>query len=819
MKRLHLICNAHIDPIWLWEWEEGASAALSTFRSAANLADEFDYIFCHNEVTLYKWVEEYDPALFERIRVLVHAGKWKIIGGWYLQPDCNMPSGESFVRQIREGNNYFREKFGVKPTTAVNFDPFGHTVGLVQILKKCGYDSYLCCRPSPAELDIPDDCVWEGLDGSRVELKRASGHYNSGLGFATEKIVSEAKRSHADIDLVLWGVGNHGGGPSRKDLQDIEKLMRESEFEIVHSTPEAYFADRGNAADSFIWRKGINFCMPGCYTSMIRVKQLHSEMENQLFMTEKMLSHAAMLGLLEYPHAELAEAIYDLLNAEFHDVLPGTAIKPACDYGVRVLHHGLEILNRLRAKAFFALSSGQACAAKGEFPVLVYNPHPYPVKTVVDVGFNLEDQNYDDSKFTDIVAYAGEKRLNTQLVKEKSNLNLDWMKRARFACELQPSSINRFDLKKHVVSSRKQYKQLRGEAYIFEGSQFSACVNLKTGLIDSITVGEKEYIGSGLGRLTVETDNEDPWAMAPAQLKRLGTEVGEFRLMKPSEGSRFSGIFDKTIPSVRMIEDGEIYTEIEAVFAYGRSAARIGYIFYKYERKIDISVTLFMGEKNGIVRLHIPPAMTGETRAQIAFGYENVECSDAERVMHRWVVREDKEKALAVINNGLYGFRNAESGFALNLVRGAAYSAHPIRDRRITPADRFVPRMDQEEQNYTFRLLFGCKEEVNGELETETAVFNQAPFALCVFPSGEGKPVVSSALRLSNREITLCAFKQAADGEGYIVRLQNNSFRGKNTHFDCPPVGIECDLVFGPFEVKTLRLMKGKVEELKTLEI
>ena len=93
MKRLHLICNAHIDPIWLWEWEEGASSALSTFRSAVNLAEQFDYIFCHNEVTLYKWVEEYDPALFAEIVRLVGAGKWQIIGGWYLQPDCNLPCG------------------------------------------------------------------------------------------------------------------------------------------------------------------------------------------------------------------------------------------------------------------------------------------------------------------------------------------------------------------------------------------------------------------------------------------------------------------------------------------------------------------------------------------------------------------------------------------------------------------------------------------------------------------------------------------------------------------------------------------------------
>ncbi len=96
---------------------------------------------------MYEYIEEYVPELFEKIRELVKKGKWKITGGWYLQPDCNLPSGEAFVRQIELGRKYFAEKFGARPTVATNFDSFGHSVGLVQILKKCGYDGYLCCRP------------------------------------------------------------------------------------------------------------------------------------------------------------------------------------------------------------------------------------------------------------------------------------------------------------------------------------------------------------------------------------------------------------------------------------------------------------------------------------------------------------------------------------------------------------------------------------------------------------------------------------------------------------------------------------------------
>ena len=103
-RTLILVCNSHIDPVWLWPWEEGLAATLATFRAAADLCDEFDgFVFCHNEALLYQWVEEHEPPLFARIRRLVEERRWHVMGGWYLQPDCNLPSGESLVRQVLAG--------------------------------------------------------------------------------------------------------------------------------------------------------------------------------------------------------------------------------------------------------------------------------------------------------------------------------------------------------------------------------------------------------------------------------------------------------------------------------------------------------------------------------------------------------------------------------------------------------------------------------------------------------------------------------------------------------------------------------------------
>jgi alpha-mannosidase len=302
---IHLLCNAHIDPVWLWEWEEGAAEAISTFRTAADLCEAYDgFVFNHNEVILYRWVEEFEPALFARVQRLVREGRWHIMGGRYLQPDCNMPSGESFVRQIIAGRRYFEEKFNARPTTAINFDPFGHTRGLVQILAKSGYDSYLFCRPQEEWCHLPAaDFVWVGYDGSEVIGHRTMTFYNAPLGGARAKIESwMEEHPDRDLSLVLWGVGDHGGGPSRKDIRDLNALIDEGvAFDIGHATPEEYFSalrathlSATGELDLPRHELDINPWGVGCYTSQIRIKQQHRALENALYAVEKMASTAAL---------------------------------------------------------------------------------------------------------------------------------------------------------------------------------------------------------------------------------------------------------------------------------------------------------------------------------------------------------------------------------------------------------------------------------------------------------------------------------------------------------------------------------------------
>ncbi|MCR4438076.1 MAG: glycoside hydrolase family 38 C-terminal domain-containing protein [bacterium] len=808
-KRLHLVCNAHMDPVWLWEWEEGAAAAIATFRTAADLLDEFTgFVFNHNEAILYRWVEEYEPELFRRIQGLVRAGNWHIMGGWFLQPDCNMPSGESLVRQILVGKSYFREKFGVEPTTAINFDPFGHSRGLAQILAKAGYDSYLFCRPDSTFCTLPaENFWWEGYDGSTVLASRVESFYNSPLGGARRKVETwMAEHPSEEVGIVLWGVGNHGGGPSKIDLEQLSALMQEvRETEIVHSTPEAYFRELRTRAESFsVRRRDINPWGVGCYTSMARIKQRHRRLENELFMVEKMATTAAAQGLLPYPEEELRDALLDLLTSEFHDILPGSSIQPVEEASLRLMDHGLEILSRVKARTFFALAKGQPKAAEGEIPVLVYNPHPFPVRETVECEFQLADINWDQTLFTEIEVLHQGRPLAAQVEKELSNLSIDWRKRVVFTVELAPSQMNRFDCRPKLVpaKAREQLRERDGKL-VFTTPAMEVTINTRTGLIDRWRVGEVDYLQKGAFRALVIDDNEDPWGM---RVRRFRDVVGKFALMSGAQAAQFAGVRQKTLKPVRVVEDGPVRTVVEACFAYGSSAICQRYKLPKQGSEIEVELRVYWGETNRMLKLSIPtPFAQGRFLGQVVYGMDELPANGDEVVAQKWlaVVDEQNRRALTCVNEGTYGADYWRGELRLSLLRAPAYSGHPIEERPIVPQDRFTPRIDQGERLFRFWLTAGSASQRLMAIHREALVKNERPYALSFFPPGEGK-LPGPGVRVDGPAVLVTAIKKAEQGDGLIIRLFEPTGQARTTRVELPWVPLAADVHLRPFEVKTL---------------
>ena len=807
-KTIHLVCNAHLDPVWLWDWEEGAGEALSTFRTAVSFCEEFPgFVFNHNEALLYRWVEEFEPALFGRIQRLVKEKRWHILGGWFVQPDCNMPCGESFVRQILAGREYFREKFGVEPRTASNLDPFGHSRGLVQILVKTGYDSYVFCRPGQADGGLPaEEFVWVGFDGSEVLAALVSAHYNSPRGAARKKVLDWlAAHPDRESSLLFWGVGDHGGGASRADLEDLSRLMEErKDFELRHSRPEGHFVSLAKKRASLPRHsRDMNPWAAGCYTSMARVKQKHRRLENDLLLAEKMAAAAAYQRLMQYPGEDLAEARDNLAFSQFHDILPGSAIPQAEESSVRRLDHGLEILSRVKARSFFALAESEPPPAEGEIPLLVYNPHPFKVRGVVVCEFQPHESNTAGGYLFPRV-YAEGRPLPSQPEKEASNLNLEWRKRVAFAAELEPGRINRFVCRPERRPG-KPAARLKEEAgqLVFRTDELEVRVNTETGLVDRLRASGRDFLAGGSLAPLVIKDNADPWGMT---VRRFRDVVGRFELASPEEGSRVSGIAAGTIPSVRVVEDGEVRTIIEAVLTYGRSVIYLRYLLPKLGTEVEVEIRVHWAEKDKMLKLSVPTLFPGARYiGQTAYGVADLPGDGDEAVAQKWVaaVSDADGVALTIINDGIYGSDFSNGEVRLSLLRSPAYSADPAPSGPLVAQDRYVPRIDQGERAFRFWINGGDRRSRLTAVDREATARNEKPFGLAFFPAGKGRRP-KAFIRLSDEALQVAALKKAERGEHLIIRLFEPTGEKRTAVLSLPWARVRKTVSLGGFEIKTL---------------
>ncbi|MFA6127177.1 MAG: glycoside hydrolase family 38 C-terminal domain-containing protein [Bacteroidales bacterium] len=815
-RTVYLVCNAHIDPVWLWNWEEGLAETLSTFRIAAEFCTKSEgFVFCHNESLLYQWVEEFEPALFRKIRKLVAERKWRIIGGWFVQPDCNLPSGESLVRQLITGKTYFLDKFGIEPQTAVNFDPFGHSRGLVQILAKSGYHSYLFCRPGESQLSVPDNFIWTGFDGSEILAHRSKEHYNSEKGKAAEKLDYWIEQ-HPDteVGLFLWGIGNHGGGPSKVDLGKLQiRILNgvgskdEGGWVIKHSWPEEFFKaldQRRSGLDRI--DIDLNPWAVGCYTSMQRVKKMHRELEEAYYFTEKILTHAVLAGLMKYPGTELRKALEDLLFCEFHDILPGSGIPEVEAYAIQRMGHGLEILSRLNTRAFFKLLAGQPEARSGEFPILVYNPEPFDMEETLIVELQGAEPNFNPDVFLlpELFDESGN-RIAYQLEKESANIANDHRKRLVFTTNLKASSMNRFSCYLREVSILdKPMSPVQKELH-FTNDLCDLRISQESGLIDQYRVNGVNYLKTDSAELLVMDDNADPWGMKVNSFRNL---AGRFRLMSPAETAGFAGT-NGPIQPVRIIEEGAVRTVVEALFRYNGSTAAVRYLIPKEGAEVEIEIHVQWNEKDKLLKLAFPGMLNhAECLGQVAYGLQRFDREGEELVAHQWVGLFDRanDRALTVANQTTYGFDYADGELRLSLLRSPAFAGHPVDDTTpIVRQDRFTRRMDQGEHRFRFRINAGPVSERLASADLESRLLNAGSMNLCCFPTKRGK-YPASALILTDKSIRFAVLKMSESNDRLIIRLFETTGVNKQVTVMIPSMSLNFPLLFSGFEIKTISI-------------
>ena len=793
MKTMYLICNAHIDPVWQWDWEEGLAATLSTFRSVVRLSREYDFVFAHNEAVLYRWTQEYDPELFAEIKSLVEAGKWKIMGGWYLQPDCNLPSAESLIRQIQVGKKYFRETFGATCSTAVNFDTFGHSGALPQILKKCGYDGYMFCRPMADYSDIPDDFVWRGADGSEVIAARVSGFYNHPMGLAGKKIECEIERfAGNEACVTLWGIGNHGGGPSRVDLRAVSDCVQNHpELKFVQGVPEDYVA----------WLKtrklpvregGINPMFPGCYTSQVRLKQAHARLESALYVTERLALAAKLEAGLSYDSAPIERAQEDLLFSEFHDTLAGTVVKPALETSLAQIHRGEQLLSEVRAKCMTALGAFREPPPAGDLCVGVFNPFPYEIEPVSTLDVMLPSSS--DGGFVDLEVSLNGERLSAQVIKEESNIPIEWAKKVAVSYRLPPMSMQCFTL--HPVTNRS--RPARGSAdREFVCGNYAVRVGTDTGVIASVSRAGKPVLGK-CAYPVLYADNFDPWGMQKYQHRRLAEYEGAFALADEKTSGEISGTAGDFAP-VRIVEEGEVLTAVESVLVRDLGYAIVQYKFYREKDYFDVFLTLGNAYHDKMVKLLFPIPADSTLYGAIAAGEERIEADGAERCFQRYVRCVGGD--YAVSGKGVYGVSAKAGVLEISLLRTPVYAGHYINeDREVVKNDRYLPRVDRGLNEFSLRVFLGTDGENGRRLERLAREFLEPPVILSVSPNGKKAKVTTFSLE-GDPEVVMTVGK--LDGEGRaIFRFYNSSPQPKHARFRFGEEAIA--LCFAKYELKTV---------------
>lgn len=368
---LSAVAHAHLDTAWLWPIDETRRKAQRTFSTAVGLMDRYpEFKFAVSQAYQYATIEAVDPDLFARIRAKVEAGQWLPIGGAWVEPDCNLPWGESLCRQFLYGQRYFETTFGQRSTIFWNPDVFGYDGQLPQLMREAGMTRFLTQKLSWNRFTAPPhhSFHWKGIDGSAVLT-----HFPPADTYNGECEVQELRyhaANYKDADrtadaLYLFGYGDGGGGAN---AEMIEALRRTADLQgaprTAIRTPDAFFDRLALAADDLAVIQGELYFEyhRGVYTSQSETKRLNRLCETRLQALEYLAAAATLAGLAAPSPVEIEALWRVVLTNQFHDILPGSSITEVYQRTERELTEVAEAAEAMAGRLLAALSSGGGAA-------------------------------------------------------------------------------------------------------------------------------------------------------------------------------------------------------------------------------------------------------------------------------------------------------------------------------------------------------------------------------------------------------------------------------------------------------------------------
>ena len=744
-KRMTMVGNSHIDPVWLWRDREGYQAARATFASALERMKEFpEFEYTASTTAFDVWLEEHCPQMLSEIRARVKEGRWHLAGGWWVEPDCNIPGGESLVRQGLYGQRELKRLFGQTATAGYNVDSFGHQAGIPSILAGQGMNGYVFMRPNSDQMKLPAPAFrWTGEDGKTVVGQRTGGEYCAWTRTAILENLNITLESMKETGIehlpVYYGVGNHGGGPTIENIKTIRELRVELEdVEMQNGGPEDFF-DTVDAQQLPQVTGEMEGVFPGCFTVDAELKRLCRETEEALVKAE-ILSVMAQCEDKMWP--KLTESWKILLFCQFHDTLAGTARKESRDDAVIDLHRALSVAREVAGTCIQLISNTFDTRGDG-FPLLVLNP---------------TDQDYDGLIETDV----------------------EW--RSKFPMRLKDSAgiehpydtsvimLTAPDVRKHFIFRGKvpafgaavfrlmpeapaiKWEKMNCLENMLENEHIRARIDPETGAMTSLfdKVNGCELL-SGPATLHVYEDTRDTWGSNGD----IGAHRGEYRAYK-----------------VYREENGALRSTITCRMTHGRSEALVRWSLNKDDRFIRVDAQVDSREKLAMTVMRFPLAASYESAVAEGAYAEAVRPFPemGERNMQRYLDLQGENGSLLVLNCAKHGYRAHEGALEVLLMRGSVHafgSGEPIRD------DREYDYADQGLDRFT--LVLEPHEGMTREMRVRRAQRLHRPMEALLIEQhpGEEPRREVSMFRLDGAEgCVVTAVKRAEDG-GIAVRIQS----------------------------------------------
>ena len=776
-KTIHLIANAHLDPVWLWDWREGMVEGVATSRAILDIMDRDPALtFIRGEASIYDYIERHDRQTFARIAKRVSEGRWEVVGGTWVQSDHNLTGTEAQIRQFTRSMAYFRSRFGVAPRVAWSADSFGHPAGLPEILAHAGMDGFVYVRPQEHLSEIKSPAYWwESPTGARVLAYRMP---SGGAGTERDSVIRNLDHLLGQMErskLRNWGfgygLGNHGGLPSQRQVADIFAWAAlHPEIQMVHSglqvLLDAIRAEPESRALP-VHRGEVNFTLRGCYSSVQKFKTAYRRAEADLAGAER--TDAAIAMGLGHKPAGFGALWDDVAFNSFHDILPGTSIERAYEDQLAWIggtwHQAIAL--RHEALAFLAArmdTSVQQVA--GDFPnavpILVWNPNPHAVTAHVEVSVNPDFRPV--WSYTDRVPELpmemrgsdGRPLAFQTLANEDSFLpNITVRTRALVRLEIPPLGWELLTFGYVEGAERpRPPSQVRADGPgAIENGIWRVEADVGGTEIRLLRNGRSVFSSGGLRFISVE----DPYGSWGG----LGDERESFMGWRERAAWR--------IEQVCVIESGPERATLWVRMIGGQSSIAISLSVARERDVVDARVRLLLDERSARLRLIMPAG----DHAEFEVPGGSIRRAPAGEVPGgRWVrmCPDTGSEAFGFASAQLSSFACEDGAMVATIARASRYADSQVLGKDDQP---WLPAVDRGELRFDLLFTYG-----NADLPVLARELVSPPVVEMVAakPIRRGLlPRSGSLIALAPTCLALLALKRAEDGKGLVLRVQETS--------------------------------------------